>query len=200
MKLIVGLGNVGERYAHTRHNVGFQVLDAYQRLFELSAFTKHSRAGAVTTEAQAGGNRIILAKPTTMMNLSGQAVADLAGFYKIATDDIWVIHDDFELPFGTLRIRRGGSSSHNGIRSIAEAVGESFARFRIGVYGESLRNPLPPEAFVLQEFTTEEWRQAIRIQRDVAMIINNQLAGGLAEQTMQLLSTPEYGNPENLEI
>jgi peptidyl-tRNA hydrolase, PTH1 family len=201
MKLLVGLGNIGDRYRRTRHNIGFQVLDTYQRLFELPPFTRHSRANADVTEAQVGGDRIILAKPTTMMNLSGQAVADLASFYKIPVDDIWVIHDDFELPFGTLRIRRGGGSSHNGVRSLVETVGEGFARIRIGVFGNQLRNPLPPEAFVLQEFTTEEWRQAVKIQSDAAMIINNQLAGGLAEQTMRLNSAEFFGDQtESLEI
>ena len=134
--LVVGLGNVGDRYEGTRHNVGFEVAD---ELGERGNFPimrlKHK---ALTQSAVIGGQRALVMKPTTFMNLSGEAVADAARFYKIAPDHVLVVCDDVALPVGKLRVRRGGSAGgHNGLKNIIAHLGtDQFPRIKIGVGGK----------------------------------------------------------------
>lgn len=132
-KLIVGLGNPGARYANTRHNVGWMVLDAFARKHN-AAFDQHGFHG-VYGELRWDGDKIILLKPLTYMNLSGQAVAPAAHFYKIAPADILVVYDDLDLKPGTLRMReRGSAGGHNGMKSIIQELGTTeFPRLRIGI-------------------------------------------------------------------
>jgi len=136
MKLVVGLGNPGEEYRRTRHNVGFEVLD--------SLAGKHDARWAKKPDAEISrwGQDALLAKPQTYMNLSGSAVQRWAHFYKIAVEDLIVVADDVNLEAGRLRIRRGGSAGgHNGLKSIIASLGtDQFPRLRIGVGGGSLRN------------------------------------------------------------
>ncbi len=133
MKLIVGLGNPGEKYADTRHNIGFMVVERLAREIGGSAipWTEEARHHAwVAKKAD-----IVLVKPTTFMNGSGIAVAAVASFYKIEPPDVWVVHDDLDLPLGKIRIRTGGSSAgHHGIESIMrELKADNFTRFRLGI-------------------------------------------------------------------
>lgn len=142
MKLIVGLGNPGEKYASTRHNCGFMVADQLLKNFakvgvdwstnpklkaDVALFTVHS-----TTEEE---EKIILAKPTTFMNNSGLAVRLLMDFYKVQPEDIWVVYDELDLPLGHLKIRNGGAAAgHHGVESVMEHVGtDKFWRFRLGI-------------------------------------------------------------------
>ena len=146
MKLIVGLGNPGAKYANTRHNLGFMVLDALDLIFKSD---HHAEV--------AQDNQITYIKPQTFMNLSGQAVQYWMQQLKIKPADLWVVHDDIDLEFGKLRIRSGGSSGgHNGLKSIIEAVGADFIRFKIGVANAELRTEIDPEVFVLQRFSAPE--------------------------------------------
>ena len=155
-KLIIGLGNVGERYATTRHNVGFMVVDKLSNQFGDGKFEDKSRFSAFINEFDHDGTKIVLAKPTTMMNYSGRAVQALKAFYKVGNEDIWVISDDVDLAFGELRVRQdGGSGGHQGLASIIEAIGGDFHRLRIGI-GDNREHGLPSEAYVLQPFTNEE--------------------------------------------
>ncbi len=136
MKLIVGLGNPGDQYRGTRHNVGFEVVDETARRWEL-AF-RSAPADALLARAPAspaGRGAVLLAKPLTYMNRSGFAVGALLRYYRIEPDDLLVVTEDVNLPLGRLRARRRGSSGgHNGLRSIIEAVaGEGFPRLRVGV-------------------------------------------------------------------
>ncbi|MCQ2363389.1 MAG: aminoacyl-tRNA hydrolase [Acidaminococcaceae bacterium] len=133
MKLIVGLGNIGKEYSQTRHNVGFMVADKIAGKF-CCTFGKEERH-ALTAEFRLDGEKILILKPTTYMNESGQAVGEYARFYGIAPEDIAVIHDDMDLELGQLRIRKKGSSGgHNGIKSIQSHLGtDAFPRFRIGI-------------------------------------------------------------------
>ena len=132
-RIIAGLGNPGDRYANTRHNVGFVAADA----LAAQAGATINRAGfsALYTEIQLGGERVLLLKPQTYMNASGEAVAAAARFYKLTPDRILVICDDISFAPGCLRIRRQGSAGgHNGLKSIISCLGsEGFARFKIGV-------------------------------------------------------------------
>jgi PTH1 family peptidyl-tRNA hydrolase len=133
MKLVVGLGNPGREYSGTRHNVGFAVLGELARKHGIN-FDKrccHSRAG----EGRIGEQQVVLAKPQTYMNLSGEAVAALMRKYKIKLSDILVIHDDLDLPLGKVRIRANGSAGgHNGLKSIIGSIGSmEFPRLKIGI-------------------------------------------------------------------
>lgn len=136
MKLVVGLGNPGEKFKYTRHNIGFMVVerlvkDKLSLLPSLTAWKKDEKMAAEICKL----DDCLIIKPQTYMNLAGLAVVRLAHFYKIAKDDIWVVHDDIDLPLGKIRIRRGGASAgHHGIESIIKELGTSeFVRFRLGI-------------------------------------------------------------------
>jgi PTH1 family peptidyl-tRNA hydrolase len=133
MKLVVGLGNPGPEYRDTRHNVGFRVIDELARRWGLDRWREAFEA--LTAKTLRDAAPVMLAKPVTFMNLSGRTVAGLAGFYKLETTDLLVVTDDAALPLGRLRARRGGSDGgHNGLKSIAAALGsQAFARLRVGV-------------------------------------------------------------------
>ena len=134
--LIVGLGNPGEKYDNTRHNAGFAVADELARRggFDL----RRVKFKALTAAAQVGGQGALVMKPTTYMNLSGEAVGDAARFYKLSPDHVLVISDDVDLPLGKLRLRTGGSAGgHNGLKSIIQHLGtDQFPRLKVGVGGK----------------------------------------------------------------
>ncbi|MDO8507777.1 MAG: aminoacyl-tRNA hydrolase [bacterium] len=148
--LIVGLGNPGAKYEKTRHNAGFLVLDA---LCE-NEFKPEKKFNAEICEHE---DSAVLMKPQTFMNLSGEAVKSFADYYKVAPENIWVIHDDVDIPFGEVRVREGGSSAgHKGIDSIINHLGtQDFLRLRVGVKNEMLEK-IETEDFVLQRFSKDE--------------------------------------------
>ncbi len=154
MKLIVGLGNPGRRYQATRHNVGFAVVDELAR--RTGAAFEHGRANALTARAGLGAAATLLVKPLTMMNLSGEAVGDLARYFRIAAPDILAVADDVNLPLGRLRLRaRGSAGGHNGFRSIiGHLASEEFPRLRIGVGRGDPRRELADH--VLARFDADE--------------------------------------------
>ena len=133
MKIIVGLGNPGNEYAKTRHNVGFMLVDALAEHLNINLWK--DKFNAQIAEGRIGTEKILLVKPQTYMNNSGEAVGPLMRWYKVTPEDIIVAHDDMDIPAGTLRLRRKGSAGgHNGIKSILAHVGdEDFARVRIGI-------------------------------------------------------------------
>ena len=134
--LIVGLGNMGDKYEGTRHNVGFEVLDALAETARVPVQKLKFRA--LTNTAEIGGVKALLMKPVTFMNLSGEAVGPAAAFYKVPAQRVLVIADDVSLPVGKLRLRRGGSAGgHNGLKSIIQHLGtDQFPRLKIGVGGK----------------------------------------------------------------
>jgi PTH1 family peptidyl-tRNA hydrolase len=155
MKLIIGLGNPGPEYAGTRHNVGWQVVDAFARKFRID-IDRHEK-NCMTGTGRVAGGAVMIAKPLTYMNLSGDAVKLLVNSYLESTDDLIVAFDEVDLPLGRLRIRPEGSAgTHNGMRSIVSSLAtERFPRLRFGVrganYGENrLRD------YVLDEFRADE--------------------------------------------
>jgi PTH1 family peptidyl-tRNA hydrolase len=152
--LMVGLGNPGREYRMTRHNMGFMAIDAMGSQWNFSGPKVQSKA--IITSGNFEGNKVILAKPQTFMNLSGQAVSGLMNFYKIPFDHLLVCHDDVDLPFGTIRIRPGGGSAgQKGVGSIIERLGtQEFARMRLGVG----RPPgqMDTADYVLQPFSKED--------------------------------------------
>jgi peptidyl-tRNA hydrolase, PTH1 family len=133
MKLIVGLGNPGEEYVDTRHNIGFMIVDrlSHELATPAAVWTNDSKRKAMVAKA----GDILLVKPLTYMNKSGVAVKGLVDYYKLAPSDVWVIHDDIDLPLGKIRIRqKGGTAGHNGVTSILEALqSDAFVRFRMGI-------------------------------------------------------------------
>ena len=134
MKLVVGLGNPGPEYRETRHNVGFLVADELTRRWRVSDEWREKFA-ALQIKTTIGDEPVIVAKPLTFMNLSGEAVQALAGFYKIDPPDVFVVTDDVALPLGRLRARReGGAGGHNGLKSVIQHLGtQAFPRMRVGV-------------------------------------------------------------------
>lgn len=158
LKMIVGLGNPGPQYQANRHNIGFQCVDllAKRHRIELTKLQMQARFGDGWVQRQGNRQKVLLAKPLTFMNASGQAVAPIVHFYKIALTDLLVIHDDLDLESGKLRLRPGGSSGgQNGIKSIIERLGDQdFARARIGIGRPPGR--MDPAAYVLQNFNKDE--------------------------------------------
>ena len=155
--LIVGLGNIGAEYADTRHNIGFDVLDALAEASNTSFTT--DRYGAVAT-LRSKGHTLVLLKPSTYMNLSGKAVRYWMDAGKIPPENLLVVSDDIALPFGTLRLRpKGSAGGHNGLKNISELLGtEEYSRIRFGIGGDFPRGH--QVEYVLGEWTDEE-RQAM---------------------------------------
>jgi PTH1 family peptidyl-tRNA hydrolase len=188
MKLIVGLGNPGKEYANTRHNFGWLVIDALSQKLGAGEWQADRSFESDLAEYRSQlGDRWLLAKPTTFMNNSGRAVATLARFYKVAPEDILVIHDELDLSFGTLRLRLGGSAAgHHGIESITYHLGnDSFWRLRCGITSSTDKRPLETSDFVLGQFSAEEQVALPSIIDAAATLVNSSLTSGtLKEETI----------------
>ena len=155
MKLIVGLGNPGEKYSQTRHNIGWLFIDYLSEIYGIDV--EKNKCDALVGETKVNGEKIILAKPLTFMNLSGNAVVKLKKWYKVDNKDILIIFDDIDIPFGTFRYREKGSGgSHNGMKNIVQMLStEEISRLRIGLGG--LKHEKQDMAdFVLQKFKKDE--------------------------------------------
>lgn len=153
MIAIIGLGNPGIKYNKTRHNIGFLVI----KKFSQDKLKLQKKFEAKTSSFIMNGQKIVLALPQTFMNNSGRAVSKITKYYKIKPADIWVVHDDIDLPLGTIRISQGSSSAgHKGVESIITQLGtKGFVRFRIGISGQE-KNTISTQGFVLQKFTAQE--------------------------------------------
>ncbi len=152
MILIVGLGNIGNEYENTRHNVGFMTVEKIQEEHNFPEFKEKNKYFFTKQD------NVILAKPTTYMNLSGEAVLSLSSMYKIKPEDVIIIHDDLDLETGRIKIKQGGSNGgHNGLKSIDKAIGPNYHRIRIGI--DHPRNHTPQidvVNYVLGKFNSEE--------------------------------------------
>lgn len=157
MKLIIGLGNPGNEYSNTHHNIGFMALEKIDKIKGLT-FAKNLKYNAEIAEYNYKSDKVLLVKPLTYMNLSGNSVGKLARFFKVNSEDILVIHDDLDLPLAKLRIRRNGSSGgHNGIKSIIECLGTSeFPRVRIGIDNPKKNQEHGVIDYVLSKFSEED--------------------------------------------
>lgn len=152
MRIIIGLGNPGKKYAHTRHNAGFRVADALARELGL-IFKFEKRFNAETAKS----DDVMLVKPQTFMNNSGQAVAAMKNFYNLNNTDILTIHDEIDLPLGKLKLAKdSGSAGHNGVESVIQHIGRGFFRLRIGVENREQNRIPPTEDYVLENFRPEE--------------------------------------------
>jgi PTH1 family peptidyl-tRNA hydrolase len=177
-QLVVGLGNPGPQYAKTRHNVGFMVADLLAARLG-AQFKVHKRSGAEIATGRLGGHSVVLAKPRTFMNESGRHVGPLAKFYSVSPADMIVIHDELDIDFGKIRLKLGGGEGgHNGLRSIANALGtKDFQRVRIGIGRPPGRKD--PAAFVLENFTAVERNEVPTICEQAADAIELLLQVGL---------------------
>lgn len=157
MKLIVGLGNPGPKYALNRHNVGFLLVDALANVFVESPKFK-SEFKSETLKISIGGEPVLLCKPMTYMNLSGESVAPLMNYFGIGLDGLLVAHDEIDIPFGEIRFQTNRSpGGHNGIKSLHQHLGsEAYARLRIGVGRPPVDSPIPVHDWVLKDFTKTE--------------------------------------------
>lgn len=177
--LLVGLGNIGKQYDGTRHNIGFFCIDHFVAKQEaMSDWIEKKDLKCYFSSGQVGDTRVIAIKPTTFMNLSGQAVQAVAGFYKIPSSSIIVIHDELDIDFGQIRLRVGGTSAgHNGIKSVTQALGEGYGRVRIGV-GPKTSPQIDSADFVLQKFSPEEQAQLPNLAKEVASILTEYIYSG----------------------
>ncbi len=157
MKVIFGLGNPGEKYVKTRHNFGFRAVESFREQFEFPEFRLEKKFKAEVTEHKVANKKVLLVRPQTFMNLSGESASALLNFYKPHLDDFLVIHDDVDLPFKTIRFREGGSSGgHNGIKNLIQHFGTgNFQRVKLGIASELL-SVMPTEEFVLAKFSPNE--------------------------------------------
>ena len=156
MKLILAQGNPGPEYALSRHNIGFMALDYLHEQQKLVDFQPKSKFQALISELSAGDSKIILAKPTTFYNETGRSARAIADFYKIATNDILLIHDELALDFGTIRVRNSGSDAGNkGVRSLISHIGPDFWRIRVGIKND-LTERIQSADFVLAPFAQAE--------------------------------------------
>ncbi|MEV0331716.1 aminoacyl-tRNA hydrolase [Nocardia sp. NPDC050717] len=176
--LVIGLGNRGPEYERTRHNVGFLVADVLAERVG-GRFAVHKKSGADLLQARLDGRQILIAKPRTYMNLSGRPVAALAKFFSVPADQVIVVHDELDLPFGTIRLKQGGGEGgHNGLRSISQALTtKDYLRTRIGIGRPPGRQD--PADYVLKPFAAPERKEVPVIVEQAADAVELLLKVGL---------------------
>ena len=151
--LIVGLGNPGRKYRGNRHNIGFMAVDALAAAYKIESSKVQNKA--IVGNGRIQSQNVIIAKPQTYMNSSGDAVGPLARYYKVSPENVLVIYDELDLPFGTIRLReKGGAGGHNGMKSIINHLGQDFPRVRLGIGRPPGQMPVP--AYVLQDFGKDD--------------------------------------------
>jgi len=162
MTLFVGLGNIGSQYEETRHNIGFKVIDALVSDFGARDISKNAFHGQLSRFSST-----LFLKPNTYMNLSGKSAQPVKQFFKVDLDNVIVIHDDIDLPFGALRFKRGGGhGGHNGLKSLDAHLGKEYLRVRIGVGKPEYKTQVAD--YVLGDFTTEEAKSLLVLIRHVS--------------------------------
>lgn len=175
--LIVGLGNVGKEYDGTRHNIGFAIVDALADSQGLDWTTKKDLKCQIAM-GTIGDTRVILCKPTTMMNLSGEAVRAVSNFYKIGNANIAVVHDELDVAFGQIRTRiGGGSAGNNGIKSITQHLGEDYGRVRVGI-GPKTPEQMDSADYVLAKFSAEQQAQLKNLLQESTAILTEYIHNG----------------------
>lgn len=165
MHVLVGLGNPGSQYALNRHNVGFMVLDTIADTYDFPSFTQ--KTTFLMSEKTIASQKVILIKPTTFMNLSGRAVQPVMAFYKLLPENILAIHDDLDLDFMRLKIKKGGGDGgHNGLKSLDQSIGKEYWRLRIGIGRPAHVGAV--SRYVLSNFNDNEQDDLITILSNIA--------------------------------
>jgi len=187
--LLVGLGNPGQEYDLTRHNIGFLCVDEFVRKTdEMENWIAKKDFKCLMSTGKVSSSRVIAIKPTTFMNLSGEAVQAVLNFYKVPNQNVVVIHDEIDIDFGQIRLRVGGSSAgHNGIKSVTQHIGEDYGRIRIGI-GPKRPARIKSEDFVLKKFSGDEQGQLPNLVQEVNAILSEYIYGGeLPHETRNFL-------------
>ena len=179
MRLLVGLGNPGQEYAKTRHNMGFMAVDEIVHRFSFTPWKKGFKGQICSGEID--GEKVVILKPETYMNLSGEAVQEAVHFYKLTPADIIVFHDELDLPVGKMKVKLGGSpAGHNGLKSIDSHIGPEYMRVRIGVDNDK---QIPTPDYVLGKPNTKDFKilknEFIQIAENVEFLIKGDISGFL---------------------
>ncbi|MEI7683207.1 MAG: aminoacyl-tRNA hydrolase [Candidatus Saccharibacteria bacterium] len=188
--LIVGLGNHGKEYDLTRHNVGFACLDHFADHNDFPQWVNKKDLKAELSLFNLGDTRVILAKPTTFMNNSGEAIQAIQHYYKLPSSATVIVHDEIDIPFGQIRLRiGGGSAGHNGVKSLIEQGGEATGRVRIGIANE-FSGQADSADFVLGKFTTDEQKNFPALYQEVNAILTEYVygSGALPTETRSYLA------------
>ncbi len=176
--LIVGLGNPGKEYDGTRHNVGFYCLDEFARKNDFPSWVNKTDMKCLSAVKTVGDTRVILCKPQTFMNLSGEAVQAIFHFYKLSLDQVIVVHDEIDVDFGQIRTRLGGSSAgHNGIKSVTKLLGSpDYGRVRVGI-GPKTPPQIDSADYVLQKFSEAEQGDLPKLTREMNALLSEYAYG-----------------------
>ncbi len=176
--LIIGLGNPGKEYKGTRHNIGFEILNEFAAKNEFPGWLGKRDIKAEVSVSNLGESRIVLCKPSTFMNDSGQAAQAVQRFYRVYNQNTLVVYDELAIPFGQLRTRLGGSDAgHNGVKSLIEHLGDDFGRLRIGV-GSEVSKKADATNFVLGKFTKPEQRLLPQVIKESNAMVTEYIFGG----------------------
>lgn len=186
--LIVGLGNPGKQYASTRHNVGFEIIDTYALANNFSDWQDNKKFKGSVCQATINDTSVILLKPTTYMNLSGESARAVMDFYKINLKDVVAVYDELSINFGQIRMRNGGQSAgHNGVKSLISHIGQDFDRIRIGINNEQASKKDSSD-FVLTKFTKSEKENLNDLFNEAGTIITERIySGQLPHDTRTIL-------------
>lgn len=177
--LIIGLGNPGKEYDSSRHNIGFAVLDEFAIKNDFPGWVAKKDLKCQLTSQNMGENRVILCKPATFMNNSGEAAQAVQRFYRVYNQNTLAVYDELAIPFGSLRTRLGGSDAgHNGVKSLIQHIGDDFGRLRIGV-GSDMAKKADTADFVLSKFDKKERADLPLIIREANAVITEYIFSGL---------------------
>ena len=175
--LIVGLGNPGKKYDGTRHNIGFDIVDDLASKLDFPDWVAKKDLKCLMSQQTIADNRVILTKPPTFMNLSGQAAQAVQKFYKIPLTQTVAVYDELDIDFGQIRTRVGGSSAgHNGAQSLIDYLGEDYGRIRVGIHN-TIADKADGADFVLGKFTKEEQEQLPALLREATAVLSEHIHG-----------------------
>ncbi len=182
MLLIIGLGNPGPQYENTPHNLGFQAVDEFRSTHNFPVWKKDKNAKALVTNGVLNQQEILVVKPQTFMNRSGESVKKIMARFKLKPENVWIVHDDADLPFGSLRISKGrGSAGHKGVESIINAIkSKNMVRFRMGTDIEIKPKKRDLASLVLKKFTPEEQKIANNLVRKTSKAISEAIIWGVS--------------------
>lgn len=181
--LVIGLGNIGKEYEGTRHNIGFACVDHFAEKNEFPSWIEKKDLRCQFTSKTLGGTRVIIIKPTTFMNASGEAAYRVQQFYKVHSHDMTVVHDELDIPFGQIRVRAGGGSAgNNGVKSLQQHIDGDFMRIRVGIANE-FSGRAEAADFVLGKFTADEQGHLKSLTSEVESMITEFIFGGSLEPT-----------------
>jgi PTH1 family peptidyl-tRNA hydrolase len=196
MKVLIGLGNPGERYKYNRHNIGFSVVDDIAEKYSQTTWVK--KFHGKYCQCWAEGKKFLLLKPETYMNNSGQSVASIIAFYKLTINDIIVLHDDLDLKVGQIKIKRsGGHAGHNGIRSIHQSIGEQYTRVKIGIGHPGNKDTV--SSYVLSNFTELDNIQLASFVKECVLGINDLISGNYNELLSSISSAKSATTQRDVE-